>query len=70
MYKQIINFRTGTTADYIIHRIADNAFIPFDPDNTDYANFKIDLTNGVELQDANNTVMTANQISAFIATLP
>ena len=42
----------------------------FHPDNTDYQRFKIDLANGAELSDANNTVMTANQISAFIATLP
>ena len=49
---------------------SDNASIPFAPDNTDYAKFKIDLANGAELSDANNNVMTANQISAFIATLP
>ena len=53
-----------------IKRVEDGAIIPFAPDNTDYANFKIDLANGAELSDANNTVMTANQISAFIATLP
>ena len=34
-----------------VRRTVDNAFIPFDPDNTDYKNFKTDMSNGVELQD-------------------
>lgn len=44
--------------------------IPYAPDNTDYQQFKIDLANGAQLSDANNNIMTANQISAFISTLP
>jgi hypothetical protein len=40
-----------------IVRIADNACIPFDPANTDYANFKKDLANGAELQDAEGNVI-------------
>ena len=35
-----------------------------------YQQFKIDLNNGVQLNDANNNVMTANQVSAFLNTLP
>ena len=35
MYKQIKTF-AGTIVDSMILRIADNAFIPFDPANTDY----------------------------------
>ena len=31
--------------------------IPFDPANTDYANFKKDLANGAELQDADGVVI-------------
>jgi hypothetical protein len=31
--------------------------IPFDPANTDYANFKKDLANGAELQDAEGNVI-------------
>jgi len=44
--------------------------IPTDPANTDYQRFKIDLTNGVTLHDANNNVMTTEQVTAFVATLP
>ena len=43
---------------------------PKDPDNTDYQQFKIDLTNGVALHDANNNVMTTEQVTAFVDTLP
>ena len=53
-----------------IKRLVDNAFIPLNPDNTDYQQFKRDIQNGVQLSDANNNIMTANQISSFIATLP
>jgi hypothetical protein len=31
--------------------------IPFAPDNTDYANFKKDLADGAELQDAEGNVI-------------
>jgi len=40
-----------------IRRLSDGANIPFDPDNTDYANFKKDLANGAELQDAEGNVI-------------
>jgi hypothetical protein len=33
MYKLIKNIEGGIT---VVQRLADNAFIPFDPDNTDY----------------------------------
>ena len=33
------------------------AHIPFDPANTDYTNFKKDLANGAELQDAEGNVI-------------
>jgi hypothetical protein len=53
-----------------IIRISDNACIPFDPANTDYANFKKEVLAGAELQDADGNVMTQEQADAFIATLP
>ena len=34
MYQLIKNFLTGETN--MVKRLADNAFIPFNPDNTDY----------------------------------
>ena len=44
--------------------------IPFDPANTDYANFKRDIEDGAELQDADGNVMTAEAAQAFVQTLP
>jgi hypothetical protein len=38
-------------------RTSDNAWIPYDPANTDYANFKKDLADGAELQDAEGNVI-------------
>jgi len=67
MYKLIkIEASSGTV--YGIHRLADNAYIPFDPANTDYQTFKKEVLAGAELQDADGNVMT--DASAFIATLP
>jgi hypothetical protein len=54
----------------IVQRLTDKSCIPFDPDNTDYQQFKIDLANGAELHDANNNVMTSDQVTSFLATSP
>ena len=44
--------------------------VPFDPDNTDYQQFKKDLLTGTTLNDAENNAMTAEQITAFLETIP
>ena len=45
--------------------------IPFDPANTDYANFKKEiLADEAQLQDADGNTMTAEQAKAYVATLP
>ena len=36
MYKLTIDFLTKQEITHGIMRVSDNAFIPFDPDNTDY----------------------------------
>jgi hypothetical protein len=54
MYKLIKNSFGNVN---VVERLSDNAFIPFDPANTDYANFKKDLANGAELQDAEGNVI-------------
>ena len=68
IYKQIFDIVRQQVQQNAILRVTDNAFIPFDPDNTDYANFKKEVLAGAELQDADGNVMT--DASAFIATLP
>jgi len=47
----------------------ENSFIPFDPANTDYQQFKKDLAEGGELQAADGTVMTPEQVQEFLLTL-
>jgi hypothetical protein len=44
--------------------------IPFDPANTDYAEFKKAVAEGAELQDADGNVMSPEAAQAFVATLP
>ena len=49
--------------------LSDNTFIPFDPANTDYANFKKEiLANEAQLQDAEGNVMA--DAKAYVASLP
>jgi hypothetical protein len=52
MYK-LLNLKLG---QFII-RLSDNACIPMVDDNTDYANFKKELADGAELQDAEGNVI-------------
>ena len=45
--------------------------IPFEPDNTDYANFKKEiLADEAQLQDAEGVTMSAAEAKSYIATLP
>lgn len=64
LYKSILG---GTDS---VQRLSDNAFIPFDPANTDYRKFKSDVNAGSELQDADGVSMSAADAKAFIKTLP
>jgi hypothetical protein len=53
----------------IVERLSDNAFIPFDPANTDYANFKKEiLADKAQLQDADGNVMA--DAKDYVRTLP
>jgi len=55
----------------IVQRLSDNAFIPFDPANTDYANFKTAiLEDKAQLADADGNTMTAEQAKDFVKELP
>ena len=67
MYK-LIKTENGVLNNVVL-RISDNAFIPFDPANTDYANFKKEiLADEAQLQDADGNVMA--DAKAYVATLP
>jgi hypothetical protein len=69
MYKLHNNIITGNLGCII--RLSDMAFIPLDPANTDYANFKKEINEGkAELQDADGNVMSAEEAKEYIATLP
>ncbi len=67
MYKLCKPIWAGAEVSCVI-RIADGAAIPFDPANTDYANFKKEVLAGAELQDADGNVMT--DAAEYVRTLP
>jgi hypothetical protein len=74
MYKKTINI-LGNEPVCVI-RTTDNAFIPFDPANTDYQTFKYYLEekdsqgnpSGItpELKDAEGNDMTAEAVATFL----
>jgi len=68
MYKQIQD-KDGLISNTIC-RVEDSAFIPFDPANTDYQQFKKDVLAGATLERPDGTVMTQAEADAYIATLP
>ena len=45
MYKEIYDAKNKGKKDAII-RLSDNAFIPFDPDNTDYQQYLVWISKG------------------------
>ena len=69
MYKLIAPFdRTEVLA---VVRLSDNAFIPFDPSNTDYQQFKAQINaDEARLEDADGNLMTPEEAKAYVATLP
>ena len=45
--------------------------IPFDPANTDYANFKSEINaDEAQLEDADGNLMSPEQAKAYVASLP
>lgn len=72
MYKQA---KDGNELLKAIIRVTDNStvssFIPFDPANTDYQNFKAQINaDEAQLEDADGNLMTAEQAKEFVSTLP
>lgn len=55
----------------LVQRLSNNACIPFDPANTDYANFKAQImADEAQLQDAEGITMSPDAAKQFVATLP
>ena len=68
MYKLFPKTWHGNSTYFL--RLSDNAHIPFDPANTDYAQFKKAVLDGAELQDAEGNTMSAEQATQFVKELP
>jgi len=69
MYKIIKTEIYGSELTGII-RLEDGASIPLDPANTDYQQFKIQVADGVPLEDPDGNTMTQEQVDEFLRTIP
>ena len=70
MYKLGKNHFTQTEPSSVI-RLSDGACVPFDPANTDYANFKKEINaDEAQLEDADGDLMTAEQAKNYVKELP
>ena len=69
MYK-LLSPNKFTNETSAVYRLTDKASIPFDPDNTDYQQFKKDIQNGVVLNDAEGNPITGSALTTFMETLP
>jgi hypothetical protein len=70
MYKLLSKNEFGQQP-LMVKRLSDNAFIPFDPANTDYAQFKKAISEETaQLQNADGKTMTAQAAKDFIKELP
>jgi len=73
MYYQLCPPAKGNIENKAVLRINDDgsvSSIPFDPANTDYQKFKIDVAGGTPLEDPDGNVMTQEQVDAFLRTIP
>ena len=68
MYKKLPKDSLTNKENNCVQRLPDTTFIPFDPANIDYANFKKEVLAGAELLDADGNVMTDSV--AYVRTLP
>ena len=70
MYKLGNPIPETTTVTYVV-RLSNNACIPFDPANVDFANFKKEINEGTaQLEDADGNLMTPQQAKDFVKELP
>lgn len=68
-YQQVLNM-DGTVSTTTVNLLP-AIFIPFDPANTDYANFKSQINNDeAELEDADGNLMSPDEAKAFVKELP
>jgi hypothetical protein len=56
---------------FVVEYLETRAFIPFDPENTDYQNFKTQINDdSAQLEDADGVLMSPEAAKAYVATLP
>lgn len=70
MYKLAYKYGTTELVNSVI-RVEDTAWIPYDPANTDYINFKAQINDeSTQLETPEGTIMTPEEAKSYVATLP
>ena len=71
MYKKCPNNWNGTAPNSVLKLDDIIKAIPFDPENTDYQNFKAQINDeSAQLEDADGVLMSPEAAKAYVATLP
>lgn len=69
IYQQVLNM-DGVVSTTTV-KLTPATFIPCDPANTDYQNFKDQINaDEAQLEDADGVLMTAEEAKAFVKELP
>ena len=70
-YKLYIRFgMTETDAAFTVNENGSMTSFSFDPANTDYQQFKIQVADGTPLEDPDGNTMTQEQVDEFLRTIP
>lgn len=71
MYKKCPNNWNGDAPSSVLRLDDIIKAIPFDPENTDYQNFKAQINDeSAQLEDADGVLMSPEAAKAYVATLP
>ena len=69
MYQLTTDFLVNVISS--VKRLEDEAFIPFDPANTDYQNFKYQINHDeTQLEDAEGNLMPPEAAKEYVRSLP
>jgi hypothetical protein len=68
IYKMCLDFSTKQPSSVFCESIG---WIPYDPNNSDYQNFKTQINDeSAQLETADGVLMTADEAKVYVATLP
>ena len=71
IYQLCKDIYTGQVSSARLQTETQTILFPFNPDNTDYQDFKTNINDeSAQLEDANGVLMSPEAAKAYVATLP